>query len=215
MRNSNLHLNVHKVYNPSFVKKTVVDEKVVEERRIEYGNFLMMVGRMGADKDQITLIKAYEYIKNKYQFSEKLLLIGDGVMREQLEQYVQEHKLESQVLFMGSQYDVQNWYSAAYLFVHSSPAEGLPTTLIEALSFDLPIVATNSMPGVGEVLDGGKYGEIVPIGDWGKMGEKIYQMYHDKELYMDYKKRSSQRACDFSPDEIKNTIQIILHELMK
>ena len=215
LRNNNLHLNVHKIYNPSFIKKTIVDEKFVVRLRIEYGSFLMMVGRLGTDKDQLTLIKAFEYIKKKYQFSEKLLLIGDGMMREQLEQYVQEHQLESQVLFMGSQYDVQNWYSAAYLFVHSSPAEGLPTTLIEALSFDLPIVATNSMPGVGEILDSGKYGEIVPIGDWKKLGEAIYRMYHNKELYMDYKKRSSQRACDFAPDKIKKKIQIAFQELIK
>ena len=214
LRNRNLHLNIHKVYNPSYIKASAIDEEAAAKLRMEYGDFLMMIGRLDGDKDQLTLIQALEHIKKKYRFSEKLLLIGDGMKRDELEAYVRTHALENQMLFMGSRYDVQNWYKAAYLFVHSSPAEGLSTTLIEALAFQVPIVATNSMPGVGEILEGGKYGEIVPVGDWEQLGEAIYKMYRDKELYAHYKQLAGKRADDFMPDTVQNKIQNILQELI-
>ena len=120
--------------------------------------------------------------------------------------------MENTVFFEGNQNDVQNYYKAAYLFVHSSPLEGLPTTLIEALYFSLPIVATDSLPGVREIIENNTYGIVTPVGDCNMMGEAIYKMYQDKELYENYKKKSIKKFKEFSPETIKEQLKSILAE---
>lgn len=76
-----------------------------------------MVGRIENDKDQLTLIKAVEYIKNIYGFKEKLVLVGDGKKRYELEKYVFDHRLQDSIVFEGNRNDVQNYYKAAYLLL--------------------------------------------------------------------------------------------------
>lgn len=200
-------LNIKKMYNPSFIASKPIDEKKVGDLKKKYGKYFMMVGRLDKQKDQLMIIKALEYIRKKYGFNEKLVLVGDGDTRKRLEKYVEEHKLTDFVIFEGNRNDVQNYYSAAHLFTHASPLEGLPTTLIESLYFEVPIVATDSMPGVREVLGNSQYGMIVPIGDFKQMGEKIYEMYTNKELYIGYQKKSKMRFNDFSPENIMNELK--------
>ncbi len=210
--NKQLSLNINKIYNPSFIADKAINNNKVEILKKKYGSFLIMVGRITKDKDQLTLIKALEYIRRKYKFNKKLVLVGDGEKRAGLEKYVKSHGLENTVFFEGNQNDVQNYYKAAYLFVHSSPLEGLPTTLIEALYFSLPIVATDSLPGVREIIENNTYGIVTPVGDCNMMGEAIYKMYQDKELYENYKKKSIKKFKEFSPETIKEQLKSILAE---
>lgn len=210
--NKQLSLNIYKLYNPSFIAFKEIDNEKVLQLKKKYGSFVMMVGRIAEDKDQLTLIKAIEYIKKKYKFQEKLVLVGDGIKRRELEEYVINHELLNTVIFEGNRIDIQNYYSAAYLFAHSSPLEGLPTTLIEALYFQLPIVATDSLPGVREILGNNNYGVITPVADFEKLGEAIYTMYFNKELYKSYYEKSKERFKDFSPERIKEKLNNILLE---
>ena len=79
--NKQLSLNIYKLYNPSFIAEKEIDNVKVLQLKKKYGSFVMMVGRIAEDKDQLTLIKAIEYIKKKYKFQEKLVLVGDGIKR--------------------------------------------------------------------------------------------------------------------------------------
>ena len=215
LRNRQLKLNIHKIYNPSFISERKIDWAMVEKLQQQYGKFLLMVGRLAPDKDQRMLIRALEYLIGTYRFSEKLLLVGDGSMRDELEQYVNEHGLADQVIFAGNCDDVQNYYKAAYLFVHSSPAEGLPTTLIEALFYRLPIVSTDSRPGVPEILQKGKYGKIVPVGDWKSFGEAVYLMYKNEEVYQQMKNVGAERAQAFLPIQIKMELEKMIASIFE
>lgn len=210
--NKQLSLNIKKIYNPSFIADKVINDNKVKMLKEKYGSFLMMIGRISKDKDHFTLIKAVEYIRNKYKFNEKLILVGDGEKRAELEEYVKTYDLENAVFFEGTRDDVQNYYKAAYLFVHSSPLEGLPTTLIESLYFSLPIVATDSLPGVREIIGNNTYGIITPVGDYKMMGEAIYKMYQDKEFYENYKRKSIEKFKEFSPETIKEQLKSVLAE---
>ena len=208
--NKQLNLNIQKIYNPTFIAERQINSDKVNQLKKQYGDFLIMVGRISNDKDQLTLIKAIEYIRKKYKFLEKLLLVGDGEKCVELKKYVKSHSLEEQIIFVGNRKDVENYYSAAYLFAHSSPLEGLPTTLIEALYFELPIVATDSLPGVREILGNSEYGMITPVGDYEQMGEEIYRMYQDNKLYNKYKLKSNQKSKEFAPETIMEKLQKIL-----
>lgn len=211
--NKQLNLNIKKIYNPSYISDRQVDEKKVNELRDKYGEFVLMVGRLAPDKDQLTLIKALEYLRAKYNFNKKLVLVGDGIKRRELETYVVERGLSDAVVFEGNRFDVQNYYSAAHLFAHSSPLEGLPTTLIESLYFELPIVATDSAPGVREILGNNDYGLVVPVNSLEQMAENIYRMFTDEGLYNNYKRLSKKKFSEFMPDTIEKSITEFLGAL--
>lgn len=212
--NKQMAVKTYKLYNPSYISTRILDQNKIKELKKKYGNYLIMVGRMADDKDQLTIIKALQYIQDKYNFSEKLVFVGAGPNKSKLEQYVKEHSLEDTIFFVGSQMDVQNYYVAAKLFVHSSPAEGLPTTIIEALYFGLPIVATTSLPGVREILQDGKYGIQTDVGDCQQLGEEIYRIYKDQELYERYSSIGKLRAKDFLPETIKRQLKIVLDDII-
>lgn len=211
--NKQLNLNIKKIYNPSYIADRQVDEQRVNELKAKYGEFILMVGRLAPDKDQLTLIKAIEYLRDKYNFNKKLVLVGDGVKRQELETYVKERGLSDAVVFEGNRFDVQNYYSAAHIFAHSSPFEGLPTTLIESLYFELPIVATDSAPGVREILGNNDYGLVVPVNAPEQMAENVYKMYTDECVYNSYKKLSKKKFADFMPETIEKSITEFLGAL--
>ena len=189
------------IYNPINLEDRKVDDKLVETLKQGYGDFILMVGRMAKDKDQATLIRALSYLKEKYNLRKKLILVGDGPERESLERLVKEKQLEEQVFFAGAHYDVQNYYTAASVYAHSSPAEGLPTVLLEAMYYGLPIASTNSEPGVHEILRE-NCGLISPVGDAEALADSIYKLYTDKKLVEELKLNCQDRIKYFMPEDV-------------
>ena len=194
-------INKALIYNPVNLEGRKIEEKLVESLKQRYGDFILMVGRMAKDKDQATLIRAISYLKEKYSLKKKLVLVGDGPERESLEKLVQEKQLEKQVFFAGAHYDVQNYYMAASAYAHSSPAEGLPTVLLEAMYYGLPIASTNSEPGVYEILRE-DCGLITPVGNAEALADSIYKLYTDKTLVEKLKMNCQDRIKQFIPKHV-------------
>jgi glycosyltransferase involved in cell wall biosynthesis len=102
-----------------------------------------------------------------------LIILGEGEERARLESLVQELQLASDVALPGF---VQNPYAymhRAAVFVLSSIWEGLPNSVIEALACGCPVVSTDCPNGPAEILDGGKYGHLVPMGNPQDLAEAI------------------------------------------
>ena len=179
-----------------------INNDLVDELKKKYGDYLLMVGRLAKDKDQATLIKAIKVLKEKYDLNKYLLLVGDGSERENLEGLVRDLYLDDNVIFIGARYDVQNFYKGAYIYVHSSPAEGLPTVLLEAMFYGLPIVSTDSIPGVREILKEDEYGIITKVGDENDLAEAIARVCNDKELRNRLVLKGEERVKDFFPQTV-------------
>jgi glycosyltransferase involved in cell wall biosynthesis len=169
-----------------------------------------MVGRMDQTKDQLTLILAIKHYVEVNGSSPKLVLVGDGITRVDLELFVKENNLSNYVCFEGSQIDVHNYYSAASIFLHSSPLEGLPTTLIEAMYYGLPIIASDSIPGVREILGNNEYGVIVGLNDYIGFSDSIQELLFNKNTYNYFKSKSLLRVKDFSFEEIGSQLARVL-----
>lgn len=199
--NKKNQINKALIYNPVNLDERIIDEEKVETLRRKYGDFILMVGRMAKDKDQATLIRALSCLKEKYCLEKKLVLVGDGPERESLENLVKEEHLEKQVFFEGEHYDVQNYYTAASIYAHSSPAEGLPTVLLEAMYYRLPIASTNSEPGVHEILRE-DCGLITPVGAAEALADSIYKLYTDKKLVEKLISNCRERIKQFMPEHV-------------
>lgn len=139
--------------------------------KIETQPLVLAAGRLTRDKDFETLLQAISIVRHARPI--RLIILGEGPARQQLEHLRLALDLSKDVEFPGF---VQNPY--AYLqhsscFVLSSVREGYPNVLLEALACGCPIVSTDCPSGPSEILAGGRYGRLVPIGDVEALAEAI------------------------------------------
>lgn len=211
--NKTHNINKRKISNPCFIKTNEVDKDKVEQLRKDYGDFCLMVGRLADDKDQETVIKAMKVLRNEYGLNKKLLLVGDGNKREYLEDLVSKYDMTENVVFEGSRSDVQNYYSAATVYVHGSPMEGLPGVFLEAMHFGLPVVSTEALAGGREILGNNEYGLISDNWDEKALAKNIKRVYEDANLRETLIRKGSGRVLDFAPEKIIAQLNEFLLEI--
>ena len=119
------------------------------------------VGRFEAPKNHRTLIEALALLE---QETGLLVLIGDGNMRNEIEELTFTLGITSRVCFLGVRKDIPQLMNAADAYVMSSRWEGLPMSLLEAQACGLPVVATN-VGGVPEIVRNGITGVLTPAGN--------------------------------------------------
>ena len=112
---------------------------------------ICFVGRLEEQKGVEYLIKAMDVIKSEVKDT-KLFIVGDGQLRTNLEELGKKLKLNDYIHFIGSANDVLPYYHNSQIFVLPSISEGMPLTLLEAMSCGLPVVATK-VGGNVEIVD--------------------------------------------------------------
>jgi glycosyltransferase involved in cell wall biosynthesis len=119
------------------------------------------VGRLQEQKDFATLIRAMSLLPDDH----RLLILGEGPERQPLTALAERLGVGDRVELLGFLSNPYPFFRHADVFVLSSRWEGLPTVLVEALAFPVSLVSTNCPSGPSEILDGGRWGELVPVGD--------------------------------------------------
>jgi GT2 family glycosyltransferase len=132
---------------------------------------VVWAGRMSEEKCVDTLIRAFEVLTKLRRA--RLILVGDGDERQSLEDLVERLGLASSVSFTGMVSDARPHLARASVVALSSRTEGLPTVLIEALALGRQVVSTNCPTGPAELLDGGRLGRLVPVGDHAALGRAL------------------------------------------
>ncbi len=133
------------------------------------------VGRLQAIKDQLTLVQAFAHLlQSRPQASAhlRLMIVGEGGMRPQLEKAIATLGLRELVWLAGERSDVPDVMRAMNVFVLPSRAEGISNTILEAMASGLPVVATD-VGGNGELVDAGNTGLLVPPAQPEAMAEAI------------------------------------------
>lgn len=216
--NPNLNLKIHKLYNPTFIKEKNIDLNIVNQLKERYGKFMVMISRFEyPHKDHYTVIKALDIVRNRYGEDINLVFVGTGPDEENVKKFVEnfDNGTAQHIFFAGNQKQVQNFYGAAYMLVHASIAgEGLPTVMIEALAYGLPMVVTDSKTGPREILGNDEYGLLCRVNDPEDMAQKIYKLVQDEKLYEYYKNRGRDRLTAFEPNTIQRQLKEILEDLI-
>lgn len=173
---------------------------VREQYKIRESDFLFLnVERLMPAKDQRNLITAFQCLANIYS-DVKLLIVGEGELRKELEKYVGELSLKKRVIFAGAQQQIAEYYNAADCFVLSSAWEGFGIVLAEAMACGLPVIATDS-GGCAEVVDDAGY--MVKPRDSRDLFLKmrqVYEMKPEKPLKLGVCNR--EKAMRFDIDQI-------------
>ncbi len=154
------------------------------------------VGSLTEQKDFETLIRSFAYLREARR--SKLLILGDGVKRAELESLSRTLNIREDIEFAGFVDNPFAYMAAADVFVLSSKWEGLPNVLIEAMACGTPVVSTDCPSGPREILQGGTYGPLVPVGDAEAIAEAIKQVLTDPIS----EKRLLERAEAFRPGPI-------------
>jgi glycosyltransferase involved in cell wall biosynthesis len=124
---------------------------------------LAAAGRLSPVKDYPTLLRAFALLRREKPH--RLVIMGEGDLRPELEALCRELGIADDVWFAGFVENPLAVIHRADAFVLSSTSEGMPGVLIEALAAGTRIVSTDSRHGPREVLHGGRYGRLVPVGD--------------------------------------------------
>jgi glycosyltransferase involved in cell wall biosynthesis len=104
---------------------------------------IVHVGRFSKEKGQLLLVRAYRRVVERYEEGTVYcVLCGDGPTRSEVQAYIDHHQL-STVLMAGQINNVEEYLSAADIFVMSSDFEGMPNAMMEAMAYGLPSVSTN------------------------------------------------------------------------
>jgi glycosyltransferase involved in cell wall biosynthesis len=134
---------------------------------------LVAAGRLAPWKGFATLIRAIGLVAPERRG--KLLILGDGPLRAELQSLVRELGLEDAVRLEGYVQNPLKYFAAADVFVLASTVEGLPNVLVEAMLCGCTPVSTDCPTGPREVLADGKFGYLVPVGDPAALAEAIEQ----------------------------------------
>jgi glycosyltransferase involved in cell wall biosynthesis len=122
-----------------------------------------IVARLVPIKNHLCFLRAARVVADKMD-NVRFLIIGDGELREHLEQKTRELELESKIIFMGFQHNLTKIYSGLDVVTLSSFNEGLPVALIEAMAAGKPVVSTD-VGGVRDLILDGDNGLLVPSND--------------------------------------------------
>lgn len=125
---------------------------------------LLAIGRMNEAKDFPALIHAFAQLRQRR--AARLVILGEGELRPELEALLVQLGLGSDTVQLpGFVVNPFAWLARCSMFVLSSRREGLPGALIEAMACGAPVVSTNCVSGPDEILQGGRWGRLVPVGD--------------------------------------------------
>jgi glycosyltransferase involved in cell wall biosynthesis len=138
---------------------------------------ILAVGRFAKEKDYKTLIRAFAQVR--LSTNARLIILGDGPERPQLINLIHQLELDDSIDMPGFVSNPYAYISRSSLLVISSYREGLPTVLIESLALETPVVSTDCPNGPTEILDNGKYGLLVPVGDSSALAEGILKVFSD------------------------------------
>ncbi len=163
-------------FKDNFVKSRMRAEKKILDSQVVY----ICVARLVKIKQPELLLRAFSRILPNCPQA-KLIYVGDGAERTALENFIQKHNLQDQVLLAGEQKNVNDWLNMADVFVLVSKEESLPIALLEAQQVGLPCIVSN----VGDMprqIEHGKNGFVCRAGDEMLLSCLLAELYENKDF---------------------------------
>lgn len=169
---------------------------------------ILAVGTLKEIKDFTTLLNSFSQLL-KHGLDARLLILGEGECRERLQKQADKLGISSRLEMPGYVDNPTPYFQHADLFVLSSIGEGLPTVIIEALANGTPVVSTDCPSGPREILEDGKFGRLVPVGDANSLAKAMIDAIHSNHNISELQNR----ANDFSIENIsKKYLDLMIPE---
>jgi GalNAc-alpha-(1->4)-GalNAc-alpha-(1->3)-diNAcBac-PP-undecaprenol alpha-1,4-N-acetyl-D-galactosaminyltransferase len=201
-------------FNKNFYQKIVkknkikvipnpIDKSIFSARKdyCERENIILTVGRLDANKNQRLLFEAFA---NLNVGNWKLVIAGDGILREEYKKLTSYLGITDKVDFVGNVANVSDYYNKAKIFVFTSQSEGFPNALLEAMSFGLPCISTDCPSGPSEIIKNNENGFLIDVNNKSQLEKKLTDLMNNPEL-----------CIVFSAEALKSTKKFEIQEIYK
>ncbi len=174
---------LHREFGIDTPKKLIGNISALVDHK-DYPTFIQTAKRLQAEKENI-----------------HFLIVGDGKIRHELQQLIDDHGLADFITMTGFRKDVPEILRELHIFLMTSKTEGLGTTVIDALHNSVPVVATRG-GGIPELIRDGKDGFLSDVGDADSLASSIRRLLENESLYTEFSRNAKQRSLDFSAEKM-------------
>jgi len=185
-----------------------IEKSLITERIFNTDKLLIQVAGFRVQKDQKTVIRAIQYLDTNV----KLFLVGDGSLRNESEQLVNELGLQERVFFLGVRTDVPSLLKTADISVVSSHWEGFGLAAVEGMAVMKPVIATN-VPGLSNVVKGA--GVLFEKGNDKELAYIVKELLSDVDYYNKVGKAGFERAKQYDINSMVDKQIQLYNELLK
>ncbi len=169
------------------------DARLREQLGIRAGDYVLgIVARLSPEKDHALLFRAFDKVLATVK-NLRLLVIGDGPERANLEKLAEQLRIDHKVAFAGFRKDIPDLLALLDLFVLCSRTEGMPLTLLEAMAAGKAIVCS-SVGGIPGILESGVNGLLIPPEDEARLATALQSLIQDRSLAMRFGKQARRDA---------------------
>lgn len=172
--NSEIALSGMKKYVPDEKLKIVRNPVFIPEEKAqpEQSTMILNVGRLVPQKAQHLIVEALSHIGKDLK-GWSLYILGEGEERDRLQKMAEQKSLADRIHLQGLVENPGSYYVSSGIFVLSSAYEGTPNALLEAMSFGLPCIISDTLPGAMELIENDESGLVFSTGDAGDLAEKL------------------------------------------
>lgn len=153
---------------------------------------ILCVARLAADKDHLTLLRAFEIVHEQCPEA-ALRLVGEGPQEQVLRAWTASHPAAANIIFSPATADVRPWLQEARVFALASRREGQPNAILEAMSAGLPVCATD-VGGIPSLVRHGESGFLSPAGDAEALAANCLRLLRHAELAAEFGARGRSLA---------------------
>lgn len=190
-----------KIQDKSIVIANPVDDRFLKTKYVGYKSTeFINFGRLNEQKNQILLIESFKDVIKKYP-NYKLLIYGEGSLKNELSMYIKDNKLNNNVKLCGNVDDIDNILKDKKGFILSSKYEGMPNALMEAMAVGVPCISTDCpCGGPRELIKNNINGLLVKSNDKNELVSAMYKIIENdkmcKKIAMSAKKNMNNYSCD-------------------
>lgn len=193
-------------YNYISKDKIIVIPNPINEdlisKRDEYknrDNIILTVGRLDTNKNQRLLIEAFA---NLNLINWKLVIAGDGTLREEYKKLINSLDIADKVDLVGNTKNISDYYNSAKIFVFTSRSEGFPNALLEATAFGLPCISTDCLSGPSEIIKHNENGYLIEVNNKEQLEDRLKSLVNNPIRCVEISKKSLILAERFRIDKI-------------
>lgn len=166
---------------------------------VEKQNIIISVGRLVQEKGHKYLLEAFSKL---YENTWKLVILGDGPLRDELQDYAKELKIDDYLYMPGSVKNVDEWLSKSSIFAFTSVSEGFPNAILEAMASGLPIIAIDCIAGPSDLVKNKVNGFLIRMNQKEEYIKCLNNMMKDADLTSRFSHNSLTIAKEYDINSI-------------
>ena len=203
-------------YLPNILKISVIpnyisDDFTISNKKLKKEKKIICVASLSKQKNIPLLINAFSKLDNRFN-DYKLVLIGIGKEKKKIEKLIRRKNLEYKVKLKDTSSNVRDELLSSTLFVLPSNYEGMPNSMLEAMSLSLPVISTDSTEAIYSIIDDHVNGIIIPKKDVISLKNSIEYLLDNEGIRTSIGKNASKIKAKYNKDKILKLWKKIIKE---